>query len=225
MPDLAELSVLTKAKNLILYEDAGSGAIVDLSRFGLTDEPVISESIKAGVDVVTFSGDKLLGAVQAGVIVGRAEIVEKIRKHPLYRALRADKIVYAALSATLEIYRNEKHFEAIPVLQMLSQAKEQTQKRAQNFIVKAQKSAIENIQFEIINGESAIGGGSAPLARLETALISLRHNSLSSEDLERTLRLSSPPVICRIAEDRVLLDLRTVFESEEDEIVAALRPI
>jgi L-seryl-tRNA(Ser) seleniumtransferase len=222
MPSLAELSVLTRAKNLILYEDAGSGAMIDLSRFGLTDEPVISESIKAGVDVVTFSGDKLLGGVQAGIIVGKAEIVEKIRKHPLYRALRVDKIVYAALSGTLELYRNGKHFEAIPVLQMLTQTKAEIENRAINFITKTKEFESSNFKFEIINGESAIGGGSAPLARLETALISLKHNSLSSEDLERGLRLSSPPVICRIAEDRVLLDLRTVFEPEEDEIVAAL---
>lgn len=225
MPSLSELADLAHEKDLILYEDAGSGALIDLSRYGLSDEPVISESIRAGADVVTFSGDKLLGGAQAGIIVGRAEIVERMRKNPLYRALRADKIVYAALAATLEIYRNEKHFAEIPVLQMLSQTKEEIQKRCENFIAKLEEFVIRNVNIETVEGASAIGGGSAPLARLETVLISLRHSRLSAEELEQALRKNSPPIIGRISEDRVLLDLRTVFDSEVEEIVAALGAI
>ena len=222
MPSLSELANLARAKDLILYEDAGSGALIDLSRFGLNDEPVISESIRAGADVVTFSGDKLLGGAQAGIVVGREIIIERMRKNPLYRALRADKIVYAVLAATLEIYRSEKHFAEIPVLQMLSQTKEEIRKRSENFVAKVENFVIRNLKFEIIEGISAIGGGSAPLARLETVLISLRHDRLSAEELEKVLRKNSPPIISRISEDRVLLDLRTVFEPEENEIAAAL---
>jgi L-seryl-tRNA(Ser) seleniumtransferase len=231
MPSLSELANLARAKDLILYEDAGSGALIDLSRFGLNDEPVISESIRAGADVVTFSGDKLLGGAQAGIIVGREKVIERMRKNPLYRALRVDKIVYAALSATLEIYLNEKHFAEIPVLRMLSQTKEEIKKRAEQFCskfkVQSSKSENQNLELETLNlelaeGISAIGGGSAPLARLETVLISLRHEQVSAEELESALRKNSPPIIARIAEDRVLLDLRTVLESEEDEIAAAL---
>jgi L-seryl-tRNA(Ser) seleniumtransferase len=222
MPSLSELANLARAKDLILYEDAGSGALVDLSRFGLNDEPVISESIRAGADVVTFSGDKLLGGAQAGIIVGREKLIERMRKNPLYRALRIDKIVYAALAATLEIYRNEKHFAEIPVLRMLSQTKEDIEKRAERFIAKAEDFVIRNVQFEIVAGVSAIGGGSAPLARLETVLISIQHDRLSAEEVESALRKNSPPIIARIAEDRVLLDLRTVLESEEEEIASAL---
>ena len=231
MPNLSELANLARAKDLILYEDAGSGALIDLSRFGLNDEPVISESIRAGADVVTFSGDKLLGGAQAGIIVGREKIIERMRKNPLYRALRVDKIVYAALAATLEIYLNEKHFAEIPVLRMLSQTKEDIEKRAGQFCskfkVQSSKSENQNLELKTLNlelaeGISAIGGGSAPLARLETVLISLRHEQVSAEELESALRKNSPPIIGRIAEDRVLLDLRTVLESEEEEIASAL---
>ena len=232
MPDLAELARLAHQKDLILYEDAGSGAVVDLSRFGLSDEPVISESIRAGADVVSFSGDKLFGAVQAGIVVGRREIIERIRKHPLYRALRVDKIAYAALSATLEIYQKETHFEEIPVLRILSQTKEEIRERAERFCLKLKTQGsksesedfkTETLSFELVEGNSAIGGGSAPLVHPETVLISLQHNRLSAAELERALRLNSPPIVSRVAEDRVLLDLRTVFESEEDEIIAALK--
>ena len=234
MPDLTELAALAHQRDLILYEDAGSGAVVDLSRFGLSDEPLISESIRAGADVVSFSGDKLFGAVQAGIIVGRREIIERIRKHPLYRALRVDKIAYAALSATLEIYRKETHFEEIPVLRMLSQTKEEIRERAERFCSKFKnqgaKPESENreagtLDFGLVEGNSAIGGGSAPLVHPETVLISLQHKSLSAAELERAFRLNSTPIIARVAEDRVLLDLRTVFEEEEDEIITALKRI
>lgn len=224
MPSLSELAILAREKDLILYEDAGSGALVDLSRFGLSDEPVISESLRAGADVVTFSGDKLLGGAQAGIIVGREKLIERLRKNPLYRALRADKIVYAALAVTLEIYRNEKQFAEIPVLRMLSQTKEEIRERAERFCSKLKNQNLElgTLSFELTDGASAIGGGSAPLARLETILISLRDERLSAEELEKALRRNLPPIIARIAEDRVLIDLRTVYESEEDEIIAAL---
>jgi L-seryl-tRNA(Ser) seleniumtransferase len=225
MPALQELAELARERNVLLYEDAGSGALVDLSELGLGDEPLISDSIKAGADVVTFSGDKLLGTVQAGIIIGKSEVVEKIRKHPLYRAMRVDKIAYAALTATLEIYRRGAHFREIPVLRMLSQTETEIEQRANEFIEKAQKSLINKIQFEIVAGVSAIGGGSAPLTHPSTSLIALRHEKLSSDELERRLRFSAPPVIARIENDKVLLDLRTVSNPEEAEIILALAAI
>ena len=224
MPELNELSQLARAKNVILFEDAGSGALINLSQFGLDDEPVISQSIAAGADVVTFSADKLLGGVQAGIIVGKREIIEQIRGHPLYRALRVDKIVYAALAATLEIYERGRHFQEIPVLQMLAQTKAQIEQRAAEFCFEFQVSN-SKLNAELENGFSKVGGGSAPLAELPTMLIALSHGGLSADELERRLRLSVVPIIARVAENRVLLDLRTVTDAETSEILAALRQI
>ncbi len=223
MPDLRELAELAHRKNILLYEDAGSGAIFDLSKFGLTDEPIIADSIKAGADIVSFSGDKLLGGAQSGLIVGRREVIEKIRKHPLYRALRIDKLIYAALEATFESFRRETAFEEIPVLRMLSATEAELNKRAENFIEKF--GANQNLQIEIINGNSVIGGGSAPTVQPETILLSLTHQTMSADKLEEFLRLSEPPVIARILEDKVLLDLRTVLETEEAEILRILQKI
>jgi L-seryl-tRNA(Ser) seleniumtransferase len=229
MPDLTKLAELAHERGILLYEDAGSGAIVDLSQFGLNDEPVIAESIRAGADVVTFSGDKLLGAVQAGLIVGKSETIEKLRKHPLYRALRVDKLAYAALAATLEIYRKETHFAEIPVLGMLAQTKEEIAERSENFIkmLQADLSGFESqtFNFQLAEGVSAIGGGSAPLTHPPTILISVRHDKLSAAKLETALRRANPPVISRIENDCVLLDLRTVSNTEEAGISAALREI
>jgi L-seryl-tRNA(Ser) seleniumtransferase len=222
-PSLNELARLAHEKNLPLYEDAGSGALVDLSQFGLEDEPVISESIRGGADVVTFSGDKLLGGVQAGLIVGRAEIIERLRRHPLYRALRADKLALAALEATLESYRRGAHTEEIPVMRMLSLKREELSKRNRRFLSKLRKQLeSESLSFEMVEGESAVGGGAAPATHLGTILIALTHNSLSPDALDSALRRNTPPVIARISEDRVLLDLRTVAEDEEEELLNAL---
>lgn len=229
MPTIAELANLEREKNILLYEDAGSGALIDLSLYGLNDEPVIKNSIAAGADVVTFSGDKLLGGVQAGFIVGKAAVIEKLRKHPLYRALRADKIAYAALTATLEIYQKELHFDEIPVLQMLAQTKEQIEQRARNFI-KQFKVQNENLKpeiwdLELAEGVSAVGGGSAPLAELPTILIAVKHSTLTAAELEHNLRSASVPIVARIADNNVLLDLRTVSDDEANEIAAALSEI
>ncbi|MBD0373247.1 MAG: L-seryl-tRNA(Sec) selenium transferase [Pyrinomonadaceae bacterium] len=222
-PSLSELARLAHDAGLPLYEDAGSGALVDLSRYGLGDEPVISESIHSGADVVTFSGDKLLGSAQAGIIVGRGEIIERLRRHPLYRALRADKLALGALQATLEIYRRGAHLEEIPVLQRLSITREELKPRLRRFLsALRRKLEHESLSFEIVEGESAIGGGAAPITRLETLLIALKHSSLSPDALDRALRRSTPPVVARIAEDNVLLDLRTVAEDEEAELLDAL---
>lgn len=222
-PTVGELAEIAHKNNIFLYEDAGSGALIDLSKYGLKGEPVISDSVKAGADVITFSGDKLLGGVQSGLIVGKREIIETLRKHPLFRALRADKIVYAALEATLEFYRRES-FSEIPVLRMLALTKSEITEKAQRFAAKFDEIFSEktNLRVDLADGNSVIGGGSAPDAQPETTLIALSHNELSAVQIEEKLRNSDPPVITRILEDKVTIDLRTVFEDEEETLLDAL---
>ncbi len=222
-PSLAELATLAHNRGLTLYEDAGSGALIDLAEYGLAGEPLIRDSIKDGADLVTFSGDKLLGAAQGGMIVGRREIVERLRRHPLYRALRADKLALAALEATLEIYRRGAAAEEIPALRMLAMTKEETRKRAMDFLKRLKKKLNSTaLVFEIKDGESAIGGGSAPTTHPPSALIALTHANFSADAVEAKLRASSPPIIARIVDDRVVLDLRTVACEEENELLEAL---
>ncbi|MFL6210806.1 MAG: L-seryl-tRNA(Sec) selenium transferase [Pyrinomonadaceae bacterium] len=220
-PALAELAALAHAHDLILYEDAGSGVLSDLSASGLRDEPIIGASIAQGADIVTFSGDKLLGGPQAGLIVGRRALVAQCRKHPLYRALRADKLTFAALAATLDAHRRGTAHEEVPALRMLAQTQSQLETRARAFIRRARTRAIA-LSFDLSPGQSAIGGGSAPTTHPPTALIVLTHRHLSATALEAALRQATPPVIARILDDRVVLDLRTVAAAEEAELLAAL---
>ncbi len=220
-PALSELASLAHGSGLPLYEDAGSGVLNDLSALGITDEPLISESINAGADVISFSGDKLLGATQAGLIVGKREIIERLRKHSLYRALRVDKLCLAALEATLDAHRRGA-IEEIPVLQMLAWDAMALEKRVRKFYDKAFKNATETVTVTMLPGQSAIGGGSGPNVHPATTLIGLKHAQLSADEIEEKLRLSSPRVIARIAEDLVLLDLRTVSEGEERELLDAV---
>ncbi len=226
-PNLAEIADLAHRNEILLYEDAGSGALFDLAEYGLTDEPVISQSIAAGADIVTFSGDKLLGGAQSGLIVGRREAVERIRKHPLYRALRVDKLIYAALEATLEAFRRENFLQEIPVLKMLSATRAELMKRTAAFADKLRETLGENsaLTFEITEGNSVVGGGSAPDVQPATTLLALKHAQISVSKLEEKLRASKPPVITRILDDKVLIDLRTVSENEEGEFLEILKQI
>jgi L-seryl-tRNA(Ser) seleniumtransferase len=217
-PELAELASLAHEAGLPLYEDAGSGVLSDLSQYGLSDEPIISESIAAGADVVSFSGDKLLGATQAGLIVGRRELIERLRKHSLYRALRVDKLCLAALEATLDAHQRGA-LEEIPTLRMLASGPKELEKRARKFYVKVFKNTTETITVTMLPGESAVGGGSGPNVHPPTTLVALKHASLSADQIEERLRLSSTPVIARIADGLVLLDLRTVAPGEEPELL------
>jgi L-seryl-tRNA(Ser) seleniumtransferase len=222
-PALAELAELAHESGLPLYEDAGSGAILDLGRYGLEGEPVIGASVRAGADIVSFSGDKLLGAAQSGLVVGRRELVEKLRKHPLYRALRADKLVLAALEATLEAHRRGASLTEVPALRMLASTNQEIEGRSRSFLSKLQgRGGAPALSFEIIEGQSAVGGGSAPTTHPATALIALRHETLSADALDKALRLSVPPIVARISDGQILLDLRTVAEDEEAELAAAL---
>jgi L-seryl-tRNA(Ser) seleniumtransferase len=222
-PSLRELTDLAHDAGLILYEDAGSGALVDLSRYEISGEPVIRASIADGADVVSFSGDKLVGGPQAGLIVGRRALIERMRSHPVYRALRADKLRYAALEATLDAYARGASTDEIPVHRLIASSFDEIEKRAGALIQRLRLAKVNGaLRTETVTGESAIGGGSAPTSRLPTTLISLTHDVLTPNQIETALRLSDPPIIARIVDDRVLLDLRTVFPSQESAIEAAV---
>src|SRR5215213_11772756 len=210
-PELSELSSLAREAGLPLYEDAGSGQLSDLRKYGVIDEPIVREIIDSGVDVVSFSGDKLLGSAQAGLIVGKHAIVSRLRKHPLYRALRSDKLRLATLEATLVSHQRDLAQEEVPVLQMLSLTAGEIEQRARNLMESIEQASVS---FELIAGESTIGGGAGPTSTLPTTLIAITHREKSAQELEHELRTSSPAIISRISEGKVLLDLRTVFPDE-----------
>ncbi len=221
-PDLKDLAALAHEKNVLLVEDAGSGALRDLTGMGLSDEPVISESISAGADVVTFSGDKLLGGPQAGIIAGSKKCIDILRRDPLYRALRVSKLIYAALEATLESYLRGTETGDVPVLKMLSADKPSLEQRCRLLIERLTNS---NLKTKMATGRSAVGGGAAPLTQPESPLVLLSHSALSADELLSALRQSKVPIIARIVDDRVAIDLRTVAESEEEELFEALKNV
>ena len=222
-PTRAELAKLAHQANLLLYEDAGSGVLFDLSEFGLRDEPIIRQCIDEGADLVSFSGDKLLGGPQAGLVVGRQAIIQKLRRHSLYRALRADKLCLAALEATLQSHLSGRSASDIPAVKMLAATRGEIEDRARGVIERASLDRSGSaLRADLIEGQSAIGGGCGPETHPETTLIALSHDKLSAEDIESRLRGAEPPIICRIANDRALIDLRTVHTSEEPHLISAL---
>lgn len=220
-PSLKELVDLARQASVPLFEDAGSGQLRDLSGLGIEGEPVVGDLIAGGADLVSFSGDKLLGSVQAGLIVGKRGIVDRLRRHPLYRALRSDKTRLAALEATLEAHQREQSNE-IPVLQMLARTKEDLATRAQQIL---KQLVYTSLGMTLLEGESAIGGGAGPTSNLPTVLISLSHPNHSAQELENFLRNSTPPIIGRISENRVLLDLRTVLPDQEPDLIKTLQTL
>lgn len=222
-PSLRELADLAHARGILLYEDLGSGALIDLTAYGIAGEPLVAASIAAGVDIVTFSGDKLLGGPQAGIIAGKRELIEKLRRHPLYRALRVDKLTLAALEATLGAYARGTAVDDVPIVRMIAMTKDELDGRAAAMAERLAVGARGNdLIVETIDGRSVIGGGAAPEALLETKLIAISHPTLSAAAIESRLRAASPPVIARIEDDRVLIDLRTVPETDEPELLAIL---
>ncbi|HET9528246.1 MAG TPA: L-seryl-tRNA(Sec) selenium transferase, partial [Pyrinomonadaceae bacterium] len=219
-PELSELALLAHEHGLLLYEDAGSGQLSDLSSYGIVGEPIVSEILAAGADVVSFSGDKLLGSVQAGLIAGKHSIIDRLRKHPLYRALRSDKLRLAALEATLLAHRRDAAADEVPVVQMLALTKQEIELRAKGLI---EQTAGTGLELTLQPGESAIGGGAGPTSNLPTMLVALTHPRMTAQEIERALRNASPPIISRISEGKVLLDLRTVLPDELTELAAALK--
>jgi len=216
-PSVTELVALAQKHKLPLMEDLGSGALFDLRAIGINDEPGVLDSLRSGVHVVTYSGDKLLGGPQAGLISGREDLVKKMRSNSLFRALRVDKLTYAALEATLLTYV-KRDYAAVPVVRMMELSKAEIARRAEALISQLESC---KLRAELIDGESLIGGGSAPSAILPTTLVAVTCNSLSASELATRLRASDPPVIARVEEARVLLDLRTVFP-EQDEAVSQI---
>jgi L-seryl-tRNA(Ser) seleniumtransferase len=222
-PSLDELVALARRRNIPLMEDLGSGALFDLRSVGVNGEPGVLDSLHAGVDIVTYSGDKLLGGPQAGLISGRVDLVARMRSNSLFRALRVDKLTYAALEATLLAYVKRDH-DAVPVLRMMRLSKDEIAERAQRIISQVESAATKpaRLNVELVDGESVIGGGAAPSAALPTCLIATSHAVLSADELNTRLRAHLPPVIARVEEGRVLLDLRTVFPEQDANLVEAL---
>ena len=221
-PSLEEFVELAQRHKLTSMEDLGSGCLVDLSPYGMRDEPIASSSLKAGVDLICFSGDKLLGGPQAGILAGKREPLERIRRNPLFRALRVDKLTIAALEATLSLYLQGKT-QAIPALRMIQLSKEEIRRRA--LLLAERLSAHSQFSARVQDGDSVIGGGSTPAQALPTTLLAVTHSRHSAQELERSLRRNSPPVIARVEQDTLLLDLRTVFEEQDEELLRALEQI
>ncbi|MGA2980797.1 MAG: L-seryl-tRNA(Sec) selenium transferase [Terriglobales bacterium] len=222
-PGLDELVALARRRNLPLMEDLGSGALIDLRSVGVNGEPGVLDSLRAGVDVVTYSGDKLLGGPQSGLISGRSDLVGRMRSNSLFRALRVDKLTYAALEATLLAYVKRDH-DALPVLRMMRLPKDEIARRAEKTVssVELVQAKSAHLKLELLDGESVIGGGAAPSAVLPTRLIALTHADLSADELSARLRAATPPVIARVEEGCVLLDLRTVFPEQDAVLAEAL---
>jgi L-seryl-tRNA(Ser) seleniumtransferase len=214
-PGLEELVGLSRRRNIPLVEDLGSGMFFDLSSVGVADEPGVLASLRAGVDVVTYSGDKLLGGPQAGLLSGRSDLIARMRSNPLFRALRVDKLTYEALEATLLAYLRQD-YDAIPVLRMIRLTKAEIGNRAEAILRKVQATGLV---IELADGDSAIGGGAAPGASLPTRLLAVSSKSATTSELAARLRAYVPPVIARVEQGRLLFDLRTVFP-EQDEIIA-----
>jgi L-seryl-tRNA(Ser) seleniumtransferase len=215
-PTLAELAELARRCQLPIMEDLGSGTLLDTALFGLVHEPTIQESLAAGVDLVTASGDKLLGGPQAGLILGKASLVDKLKKHPLIRALRVDKITLAALQATLLAYLEEKATSEIPVWRMISTNVNTLNRRAHKW-----RRALLSSPLQVIESASTVGGGSLPGQTLPTRVLAL--NVPSIDALAAYLRQADPPIIARIDNQRLLLDPRTVLPEQDKALIAALK--
>lgn len=213
-PELQDLADLTHRYGIWLLDDLGSGALLDTARFGLAHEPTVQESLAAGADVVCFSGDKLLGGPQAGIVVGKADLLQKMKKHPFARAVRADKLCLSALSATLLHYLKDEAEREIPIWQMISATPAQVEKRARHWV-----SVLK--QGEVIKGKSTVGGGSLPEEEQDTFLVALAVQH--PDRFLRQLRGMNPPVIGRVQADMVVLDPRTVLGEQEDALLVGVQ--
>jgi len=212
-PELNEIVSLAHQANVIVVDDLGSGALIDTAKYGLAHEPTVQESLAAGVDLVCFSGDKLLGGPQAGIIVGKQELIAMLKKHPLARAVRADKTCLAGVTATLTHYLKDEAEQEIPIVRMMSLTLEQVKVRAE-----AWRMALG--QGEVVKSESTVGGGSLPEESMPTFVIALRVKS--PDKFLKKLRDANPPIIARTESDKVLFDPRTVFHEQDQFLISAL---
>jgi L-seryl-tRNA(Ser) seleniumtransferase len=218
-PSLDELAALGRKHKIPVMEDLGGGALLPLRALGVNESGVM-ESLRAGVDLITYSGDKMLGGPQAGLLSGREDLIKRVRSNPLFRALRVDKLTYAALEGTLMEYIRQ-NYDAIPFARMMRMSAQEIRARAE--ALQARLNSAGHLKTDIIAGESLIGGGSAPTSSLPTFLLAVTAEGFSADDLSARLRRHNPPIVARVEEGRVLFDLRTVFSSaEEAEIARAL---
>jgi len=224
-PSLADLSALARRFTLPLFEDLGSGwlGLVDPPPAPLCDEPSVIGSLRAGADLVAFSGDKLLGGPQAGVVVGRRDLIDRVRTHPLMRAVRADKLTYAALEATLALWARAPARVEIPVYRMLTMTIDEIEGRARAFV--GALRGVPGLTCRTVDGDSTIGGGSAPESTLPTRLVALAIAGLSASALDARLRAADPPVVARIQDDEVVIDLRTVSADEQAGLPAIISAV
>jgi L-seryl-tRNA(Ser) seleniumtransferase len=219
---LEELVALGRKHNIPVIDDAGSGALIDFAQFGLPGDPVIGESLAAGADLVLFSGDKLLGGPQAGIIVGKKELVQRIEKDPLMRAFRLDKMTLAALEATLRLYRHtDRALQEIPTLRMLGMPVAAIRKRAEALANTLR--VVPELSVEVFDDTSFVGGGSLPDLPLPTVIVAVTVDGLSDSALAERLRMGTPAVLARVQDGRVLFDLRTVFERDDETLSQAIR--
>lgn len=221
-PSLDDLVLLGRRRQIPVYEDLGSGCLADLASAGIS-EPIVRASCEAGVSVVSFSGDKLLGGPQAGIIAGSKEIVERVRRNPLFRALRVDKLTIAALEATLKAYHRGA-LDEVPALRMIRTSRQEIGRRALEFAERLRDALPREVSIEVADGFSVIGGGSTPDQQLPTVLVALHSNDRPPSELDARLRnpAHAIPVVARVAGDRLVIDLRTVFPDEEPALAAAL---
>ena len=222
-PGLEELVELGNARNIPVIDDLGSGALVDLAPYGLENEPLVQKSIQAGASVVCFSGDKLIGGPQSGILVGKADIMAKIKKNPLKRAFRCGKMTIAALEATLKLFLNQdKLNERHPVYRMLSLTPENLMKRARQLERRLKQRLSEGNSVRVQDGGSEVGSGSVPAQTLPTKLVSVKSRRFSADELAKKLRLNRPPVFTRILKDEIVFDLRTIRPGEDAAVEEAL---
>ncbi len=226
-PSIADLSKLAKDKGIPFYYDIGSGSIADLSKFtsfdSPIDEPTVREALEQGADVVSFSGDKLLGSAQAGIIVGKKEYIERMKKNQLTRALRLDKIIISVLEQSFKAYLDlEKAVKNIPTLRMLSMSKEETKERCDSLLNILARNA-ENIEYEIIEDYSEVGGGSLPATKMPSFVLAIEHKKMSAEKLLKALRDYQTPIIARIKNERVIIDSRCLLDGDVEIISACFR--
>jgi L-seryl-tRNA(Ser) seleniumtransferase len=220
---LSEMRTLADRFHLPLMEDLGSGTLVDFSQHGLPPEPTVQQALAAGADLITFSGDKLLGGPQAGVILGRRDLVEKLRTNPINRALRIDKLTLAAMEATLELYRDPPlALEAIPTLRMITVPYQDLNRQAQSLVRRLRGLKLPGLTVRSLDGESRVGGGALPLAAPRTRLVEIKLEGISATKLEFHLRGHLTPIICRLEDGKVLLDVRTMQPGDDRIIAQAL---
>lgn len=222
-PSIEELVGLAKKLNLYVFDDLGSGALVDLKAYGIEHEPLVQDSIKAGVDVACFSGDKLIGGPQAGIIVGKASIIDKIRKNPLTRAFRVGKLTIAGMEATLRLFlRPETLTEEHPIYRMLAMELKEVDKRAKAMIKELGTRIEKHGAISVIDGGSQVGSGAVPVETIPTKLLQIAPKDISAENLGLELRRNIPPIFTRVQKGAVWIDLRTVSEDEEMIVRTAL---